>query len=114
MSVVDLVEPYPRVFAPDLPALLSCRIDITLRDGRVLSRTQGGARGHPDHPDSRDSDIRTKFLDNCEGVISPARAREVAEQVDTLDQLGDLTALMGLLSAPPDPLGDSDGAPASP
>ena len=57
LSVVDKVIPYPTTFAPGMPALLSCRIDITLKDGRVLSRTQAGARGYPNHPDTRDSDI---------------------------------------------------------
>jgi hypothetical protein len=99
LSVIDKVVPYPKVFAPDLPALLSCRLDITLKDGRVLSHTQGGVRGYPNNPDSRDSDIQTKFLDNVDGIISPAKARRIVEQVNALDRLDDLTELMSLTSA---------------
>jgi 2-methylcitrate dehydratase PrpD len=99
LSVIDKVVPYPKVFAPDLPALLSCQLDITLKDGRVLSHTQGGVRGYPNHPDTRDSDIQTKFLDNVDGIISPAKARRIVEQVNALDRLDDLTELMSLTSA---------------
>jgi 2-methylcitrate dehydratase PrpD len=99
LSVVDKIVPYPKVFAPGLPPLLSCQLDITLKDGRVLSRTQGGARGYPNHPDTRDSDIETKFLGNVEGIISPAKARKIVERVNALDRLDGLTGLMSLMSA---------------
>lgn len=100
LSVVDKVTPYPTTFAPDLPSLLSCRIDITLADGRILSHTQGGARGYPNHPDTRDSDIEAKFLDNIDGIIAPATARRIIEHVAALEQLSDVTDLMSLTAAP--------------
>jgi 2-methylcitrate dehydratase PrpD len=96
LSVVDKVVPYPATFDAGLPELLSCRIDITLRDGRVLSRTQGGARGYPGHPDTRDSDIEAKFLDNVDGVVPPATARRIVERVATLENLDNVTDLMSL------------------
>ncbi|MFF7602494.1 MmgE/PrpD family protein [Streptomyces mirabilis] len=99
VSVVDKVAPFPMVFPPGLPALLSCQLDITLNDGRVLSRTQGGARGYPNHPDSRDSDIQTKFLDNVDGIISPAQARRIVEHVEALDRVDGVHALMALMSS---------------
>jgi 2-methylcitrate dehydratase PrpD len=99
LSVVDKVVPYPKVFPPGVPAQLSCQLDITLNDGRVLSRAQGGARGYPDHPDTRDSDIEAKFLDNVGGIIDPAEARKIVEHVNALDRLDRLTALMSLMSA---------------
>jgi 2-methylcitrate dehydratase PrpD len=98
LAVVDKVVAYPKVFAPDLP-LLSCQLDITLEDGRVLSHTQGGVRGYPNHPDTRDSDIEAKFLDNVDGIISAARARKIVEQVGALDRLDGLTDLMSLMAA---------------
>jgi 2-methylcitrate dehydratase PrpD len=99
LSVVDKVSAYPTTFDPGMPELLSCRIDITLRDGRVLSRTQAGARGHPGHPDSRDSDIEAKFLDNVDGVIPPETARRIVERVAALEELPDVTDLMSLTAA---------------
>ncbi|HEV3356348.1 MAG TPA: MmgE/PrpD family protein [Pseudonocardiaceae bacterium] len=101
LSFVDKVIPYPTTFAPGMPALLSCRIDITLKDGRVLSRTQAGARGYPNHPDTRDSDIEAKFLDNVDGVIAPATARRIIDHVATLEELADVTDLMSVTAKPP-------------
>src|SRR6202043_133809 len=90
LSVIDKVIPYPTTFDPGMPALLSCRIEITLKDGRVLSHTQAGAPGHPDHPDTRDGDIEAKFLDNVEGVLTPATARLILEHVAALEELSDV------------------------
>jgi 2-methylcitrate dehydratase PrpD len=101
LSVIDKITPYPTTFASGLPELLSCRIDITLADGRVLTRTQGGARGYPDHPDTRDSDVEAKFLDNTDGVIAPATARRIIKHVAALEQLSDVTGLMSLTAATP-------------
>jgi 2-methylcitrate dehydratase PrpD len=101
LSVVDKVTAYPTTFAPGAPALLSCRIDITLKDGRVLSRTQDGARGYPNHPDTRDSDIEAKFLDNVEGVVAPATARRIIGHVTALEELTDVSDLMSLTTAVP-------------
>jgi 2-methylcitrate dehydratase PrpD len=99
LSVVDKVVPYPTEFAAGMPALLSCRLDITLTDGRVLSHTQGGMRGYPNHPDTRDSDIESKFLDNVDGILAATDARTIVKHVDALDRLDDLTDLMTLLAA---------------
>ncbi|HEY4018004.1 MAG TPA: MmgE/PrpD family protein [Pseudonocardiaceae bacterium] len=99
LSIVDKVEPYPMEFPPDLPALLSCRLDITLTNGRVLSYTQGGMPGYPNHPDTRDSDVETKFFDNVDGVINTERAQRILKQVHTLENLDGLTGLMTLVAA---------------
>lgn len=99
LAVVDKVRPYPTTFDADLPALLSCRIDVTLADGRVLSHTQGGARGYPNHPDTRDGDIEAKFLDNVDGVLAPATARRIVRHVADLEHLADVADLMALTAA---------------
>jgi 2-methylcitrate dehydratase PrpD len=96
LSIVDKVLPYSMQFPPGLPPLLSCRIDITLSDGRLLSHTQGGARGYPGHPDTRDSDVEAKFLDNVSGIISPADARTIVEHVGILDKLENASNLIRL------------------
>jgi 2-methylcitrate dehydratase PrpD len=95
LSVVDRIVPYAHVFVPEQPTL-SCRLDITLTDGRVLSHTQRGFRGHPDNPDTDDEDVETKFLDNVDGVVEPSVAREIVELAGALDKLDDVTGLMRL------------------
>jgi 2-methylcitrate dehydratase PrpD len=95
LSVVDRIVPYAHAFVPEQPTL-SCRLDITLTDGRVLSHTQRGFRGHPDNPDTDDDDDETKFLDNVDGVVEPSVAREIVELAGALDKLDDVTGLMRL------------------
>jgi 2-methylcitrate dehydratase PrpD len=93
LSVVDRIVPYPKVFAPDVP-LLSCQLDVTLTDDRVLSHFQRAFRGHPSHPDTSDRDVATKFLDNVDGIVKPEVGQKIIEQVAALDRLDDLTELM--------------------
>ncbi|MDV7214668.1 MmgE/PrpD family protein [Streptomyces prunicolor] len=95
LSVVDKVVPYSMEFPPDAP-FLSCRVDIALADGRVLSHTQWGVRGHPAHPDTEDTDIETKFLDNVDGIISRPAARKIIERIKGLESLADVAELMNL------------------
>ncbi|GAX57461.1 MmgE/PrpD family protein [Streptomyces olivochromogenes] len=95
LSVVDKVVPYAMEFPSDAP-FLSCRVDIALVEGRVLSHTQWGVRGHPAHPDTEDTDIETKFLDNVEGIISRPAARKIIERIKGLERLPDVAELMNL------------------
>jgi 2-methylcitrate dehydratase PrpD len=92
LSVVDKITPHPQTFPPDAP-LLSCQIDIALKDGRVLTDTRAGR--HPNEPDTSDHDIGAKFRDNVDGTISAAAARAIIEQVQALDQAKNLIGLMG-------------------
>ena len=92
LSVVDKITPHPQTFPPDAP-LMSCQIDIALKDGRVLTDTQAGR--HPNEPDTSDHDIRAKFRENVDGTISAAAARAITEQVHAIDQAKNLTDLMG-------------------
>ncbi|MEV7343523.1 MmgE/PrpD family protein [Streptomyces sp. NPDC093544] len=95
LSVVDKVVPYAMEFPPDAP-FLSCRVDIAPADGRVLSHTQYGVRGHPSYPDTEDADIEIKFLDNVEGVISGPAARQIIEGTNGLERLDEVVELMSL------------------
>lgn len=99
LSIVDRIVPYVEVFVPEQPAL-SCRLEVTLKDGRVLSHTQRGFRGHPSSPDTDDHDLEIKFRDNVEGLVGPSAARRIVELATGLDQLGDVTELMGLTGPP--------------
>ncbi|MFI5882844.1 MmgE/PrpD family protein [Streptomyces sp. NPDC051554] len=95
LSVVDKVVPYATEFPPDAP-FLSCRVDIALADGRVLSHTQWGVRGQPAHPDTEDTDIEAKFLDNVDRLISGPAARKTVERINELEHLDNMAELMSL------------------
>lgn len=95
LAVVDRVVPYAHVFVPELPAL-SCRLDITLAGGRVLSHTQRGFRGHPDSPESDDRDIETKFSENTKGLVPESTAQKIVELTAALDRLDNVDELMSL------------------
>ncbi len=97
LSVIDKIVPYPKVFEPEQP-VLSCQLDVTLRDGRILSHCQRGFRGYPSNPETSDRDFETKFLANVEGILSPAVAQRMIELTGELDRLDDIAELMLLTS----------------
>ncbi|WP_328603865.1 MmgE/PrpD family protein [Amycolatopsis sp. NBC_00345] len=102
--VVDLVQPYEADFPPGSP-VLSARIDITLRDGRVLSHLQQGFRGHQDDP-GRAAAVEAKFRDNVIGLLPARTAGELVTTVDTLDRLDAAGRLIGLTVRRSDVAGD--------
>lgn len=59
------------------PARRSARVEIRLRDGRVLARHQATRRGDPDAPLS-DAALSAKFLELAEGAVGAA-ARSLLE-----------------------------------
>jgi 2-methylcitrate dehydratase PrpD len=97
LSVIDTIVPYPKMFEPDQPAP-RCQLDVTLRDGRVLSHCQRGFRGHPSNPETSDRDFETKFLANVEGILSPDAARRMLKLTGEIDQLNHIAELMLLTS----------------
>ena len=93
--ILDRIEFYATEFEADLPPL-SCRIDIELDGGRRLSHVQHGFRGHPDHADTDDRDVVTKFLANVSGVLDPEAAEEIRDAVATLGDVDGVGGLMAL------------------
>jgi 2-methylcitrate dehydratase PrpD len=67
------------------PKHYATRIEISCRDGRVLSRRQDIARGYPDAPLSP-AEIRTKFRTLAGTVASPER---IAKTIATVEALWD-------------------------
>jgi 2-methylcitrate dehydratase PrpD len=96
LSVIDRIEPYATEFAPGWPPL-SCRMDIVLRDRRVLSHAQRGFRGHPDDPETTDALFEEKFRTNVAGLLEPAATERVIELVRHLDELSGVGELMALI-----------------
>ena len=99
-AVIDKVVPYAHDFGPGAP-LLSARIDITLHDGRTLSGTQHGFRGHPSNP-GRGEAVEAKFRSVVSGLISTAAAGQFVALINGLDRQPDVTTLVQLtLQQPP-------------
>jgi 2-methylcitrate dehydratase PrpD len=73
-------------------------IDITLKDGRTVSRRTRAVLGTPDNPMSR-GDIEAKALDLMALVLGVARARPLIEALGTAERIDDIRSLRPLLVA---------------
>lgn len=83
-----------RVGAIAAPATL----DIHLRGGRVLSTRVEYFRGAPERPLTRD-EVVDKYRECAGTVLDPARAEQVRETIETLEDLSDAAQLGPLLAA---------------
>lgn len=80
---------------PALPRGVSCRMTITMKDGRTLSSQVDYPKGSIQRPMS-DADIEAKFTRLAEPVIGAEAARRMAGQVHDLQACGDVRHLMAL------------------
>ena len=71
---------------------------VTLTDGRVLTEVEEYNRGSVENP-MTDAELRAKFDENAEGLLSPTARERVAEAVAALDDMLDARALVDLVSA---------------
>jgi 2-methylcitrate dehydratase PrpD len=75
---------------------METRIEITLKDGRLLTKTASVATGHPDKPMSRDH-LEAKFLECAALAIDEAAARRAMAQIwdiESLERVADLHATL--------------------
>ena len=75
----------------------TARVRIALSDGRVLSRTTGVVRGDAANPVSPE-EVAGKFVSLTAGPLGERRARliiEAVQAVDALEDIRDLTSLLG-------------------
>jgi 2-methylcitrate dehydratase PrpD len=79
----------------DRPALTQARVQISLRDGRVLSAAANGARGYPENPAS-EQELGTKFLSCAHRSISEDSAAMALEHLQRFERLQDVRALMSV------------------
>ncbi|MGW3650523.1 hypothetical protein [Streptomyces sp. NPDC000878] len=89
LSVVDKVVPYAMEFPPDAP-FLSCRVDIALADGRVVScPTPSGAYGDtprtptPKTPTSRPSSSTTSTASSAAPPRERSSSRSTVSNAST-------------------------------
>jgi 2-methylcitrate dehydratase PrpD len=100
-EVQDLMRRCRHVADPEIDARgfhhMENRVELTLTDGRVLSRTESVATGHPDKPMSREQ-LEAKFLECARLAIDEAPAREAMAQIWELGSLGRVADLHATLA----------------
>ena len=75
-------------------------VELTLKDGRTVSRRVEFAKGTRENPLTPD-EVRAKYFRLTGPVVPRPRAAAIMAAVDTLDRARDLTALAALLRRPP-------------
>jgi 2-methylcitrate dehydratase PrpD len=88
----DLERQYGRIVGPSI-------VDVTLKGGRTLSARVDSVKGHPANPMSMD-DCEEKFWACVPFAAKPvphASLQELIEKVRALEQVDDVTELIGLL-----------------
>jgi 2-methylcitrate dehydratase PrpD len=71
-------------------------VELSLRDGRSLSRRVEHAKGTRDNPLAPD-EVRAKYARLASSVVPRPRAEAIMAAVDGLDRAPDLSRLAGLL-----------------
>jgi 2-methylcitrate dehydratase PrpD len=80
------------------PDDVTAYLDLTTRDGRVLSRVQARYRGHPETPMS-DAEMEAKFLACARRAVPAERAAALLAEIQALPSRGSLAGLLALLRA---------------
>ncbi len=98
-DLASRVEVYPDA---ELEALYNDKwasiVEITLKDGQVLTARRDLPKGEPEHPLS-DAELEAKFLSLATDCVSIERAKAVWEMIFSLDEVSDVSTLTGLLAA---------------
>lgn len=87
---------------PELEALYNEKwasiVEVTLKDGRVLSARRDLPKGEPEHPLS-DAELKDKFLSLAADCVSADRAEAIWAAIFTLEEAADVSTLTSLLAA---------------
>jgi 2-methylcitrate dehydratase PrpD len=74
-------------------------VELTLKDGRALSRRVEHAKGTRENPLTGE-EVRAKYLRLTARTVSPARAKAIMAEVDSIDEAATLVRLAALLRRP--------------
>jgi 2-methylcitrate dehydratase PrpD len=96
LAAGDLVRTYP-VDMPTGSSQLGARVRVTLADGRSDEIHQPHMPGSPADPAS-DAQLRDKFHELVDGLMSPARVNRLIELVENLEAADELSELTSLLT----------------
>ena len=72
-------------------------VEITSRDGRVLTARRDLPKGEPEHPIS-DGELKEKFLSLATDAVSAERAERIWAAIFRLDEMDDVSELTSLLN----------------
>ena len=78
------------------PATLNCRIEATLRSGKVVTVHQINPKGHPANP-LTDEEIEEKFLKQAQGLLTTKQSRTLLDSLWSLDKLDNVSSLFDLM-----------------
>jgi len=73
------------------------RITVKLKDGRVLKCHAPTSRGWPEDPVAWD-DVKTKYAQCAEGILSNAQVAETVDMIARLEQLDKVAELVRALT----------------
>ena len=80
------------------PALQRVIVNITTKDGQTFTRQLDYPKGDPRNP-LTDTEIEEKFAALAEGVLSKSAQKKVKDAVWTLEKVGSVSKLMGMMKA---------------
>src|SRR5688572_14616004 len=82
---------------PDFPGpgRFKGAVRITLKDGREIEEVQEHNRGSAENP-MTNAELRGKFDENAAGILSAQERDRLAEAIDGLEQIEDVSTLVGL------------------
>jgi aconitate decarboxylase len=73
-----------------------CRVEIHLKDGRTFQKSIQASRGRPKNPAS-EAELFGKFENLARAAISESQARQLSDQIGTLETLDDVGSLTRLV-----------------
>ena len=71
-------------------------VEVTTRDGRLLSARRDLPKGEPEHPLS-DDELKQKYVSLATDAVSAERAEAIWAAVSKLDDIDDVAMLTALL-----------------
>ncbi len=80
------------------PALQRVIVNITMTDGRTVTKQLDYPKGDPRNPLS-DAEIEEKFAALAESVLSPAAQKKLKDAIWDLEKVGSVSKLMALMKA---------------
>jgi len=79
------------------PGRFKGAVTVTLKDGTTLTEVEDYNRGSAENP-MTEAELRAKFDENADGMLDAAARDRVADAVATLDELGDASLLVDLVT----------------
>lgn len=94
--ILQVAQKVKRAEEPSFKDYQNAKVEIKLRDGRVLKREQTVAVGSPEMPASQEM-VEAKFRTNAKQCMSGKNMDEIIATVTNLENLDDVSVLMKLL-----------------